>query len=73
MHLKEKSPDEFNLIKQALFLALKSQNHFLQNNLKLQEEYYLLTSTIIIKEFNLDPNDIGLFTELINAYNQQYN
>lgn len=69
VHLKQKNPQELDSVKQSLCLYLDSQKGNLFNgNLKMQEEFYLIVSTIIIKEFNLDPNDTWLFSQLIQAF-----
>ena len=35
---------------------------------KLQEEYYMIVSGLIVKEFNLNDTDTALFDEVIRAY-----
>jgi hypothetical protein len=40
---------------------------------RLQEEYYMVVSGLIIKEFNINDSDTGMFEEIIRAYQKGYN
>jgi hypothetical protein len=39
----------------------------------LQEEYYLIVSAVIVKEFNNNPNEVALLQEFLKLYQQNYN
>lgn len=50
-HLSElKGTEELSLIKQALFLALIGED-LCAGNQKLQEEFYMIMSSVIVTEF----------------------
>lgn len=40
---------------------------------KLQEEYYMVISGLIVKEFHLNDQDNGFFEEIIRVYQRGYN
>lgn len=66
---------EVEKIKQALFLTLVNtqSGEIILGNKKLQEEFYLAISGLIVKEFNFNDSDVGLFEEIISSYQKGYN
>ena len=78
LHALKEDPtrkQELEAIKQALFLvaANTSTDKHVLGSKKLQEEYYMVVSGLIVKEFNLNDADTGLFDEIIRGYQRGYN
>jgi hypothetical protein len=71
--LKQDSSSELDGIKQALFITAMGSGTVILGSVKLQEEYYMVMAGLIIKEFNLNDQDTGLFDEIIRVYQRQYN
>ena len=77
MHVLKEDPtrkQELEAIKQALFLVAvntSTERHILGGK-KLQEEYYMVVSSLIVKEFDLNDGDTGLFDEIIRGYQRGY-
>ena len=67
--MKQHSNEELDLIKKALLakLIIEGENLFAGNK-KLQEEYYFIFSTIVVKEFYNNSEDTVLLRELIVLY-----
>lgn len=67
--LKFEATQELDSIKQALFITSMSP----KMSEKLQEEYYMVISGLIVKEFHLNDQDNGFFEEIIRVYQRGYN
>ena len=66
--LKDHSNEELNQIKKALYLALLQEGDLLQGSKALQEEFYLIVSAVIVKEFNSNPDEVALLQEILKLY-----
>ena len=53
-------------------MIVHSDLSFLKTFKKLKKEFYSVVSTIIVKLFNQDPTNTGLFTQIIQAYSTHY-
>ena len=73
--VKDQSREELDAIKRALFIvaAHAGEGSVLLGSKKLQEEYYLVTSDLIVKEFFINDQDTVLMDEMIKAYQRSYN
>jgi hypothetical protein len=78
LHALKEDParnQEVEGIKQALFLVAVNTptDKYILGSKKLQEEYYMVVSGLIVKEFNLNDADTGLIDEVIRGYQRGYN
>ena len=66
---------ELERIKQALFLTLVNtpNDQVILGSKKLQEEFYMVTSGLIVKEFNINDQETALFDEIVRSYQRAYN
>lgn len=73
--LKARDPAEVEAIERALFIVLATGQfqEVLLSTKKVQEEYYMITSQVIIKEFCSDQQDTQLFNEVVGIYQRGYN
>lgn len=72
----ETGRQELEAVKRALFLVLQfsvDSGEAILGSKKLEEEYYLLLSALIVKEYNLDDTATALFDEIVRAYQRGYN
>ena len=73
VEVKEKHPTEIQAVEQALFLVLATAGPVLLGNKKVQEEYYMIISQVIIKEFFSNEQSTLLLQEVIKSYQNAYN
>lgn len=77
-HLRElrtRDPAEVEAIERALFIVLATcqTQEVLLGAKKMQEEYYMITSQVIIMEFCSDQQNTQLLNEVVGIYQRGYN